>query len=86
MDQVQSIAQRVRTVIARVAGVDVGSVTDDKKLADFGCDSLDEVEAVMSIEDELSIEVSDTDAEKLAGQPVREYIQYCEARMAAKVA
>lgn len=86
MSEIQSIAQRVRATIAKSICVDASTVTDDKTLADFGGDSLDEVEAVMSIEDEFSVEISDHDAQKLASQPVREYVQYVEARMAAKVA
>ena len=33
--------------------------------ADMGCDSLDEIEIVMALEDEFSIEIPDEDAEKI---------------------
>ena len=54
MSEIQSIAQRVRATIARSVCVDVSTVTDDKKIADFGCDSMDETEVQLSLEDEFS--------------------------------
>lgn len=48
---------------------------------DLGFDSLDMVEAVMALEDEFEIEVSDEDGEKIT--TVQEAIDYVTARVPA---
>lgn len=86
MSEIQSIAQRVRNILAAQVMLDSIDIADDMKLSDFGADSLDVVEAAMFLEDEFAIEITDEDRDKLAPQPAREWVQYIEARMAAKVA
>lgn len=57
--------ERVTKIIAEHLGLEAGEVTPDKHLInDLGCDSLDEVELVMALEDEFGIEIPDEDAEK----------------------
>jgi acyl carrier protein len=82
MSEVKTIAQRVREVVALAMGLMI--VTDEATASDLEMDSLDRMEVLMSIEDEFSIEISDTDAEKLLNQPVREWVQYVSARLVAK--
>jgi acyl carrier protein len=52
-------------------------------VADLGADSLDAIECVMAIEDELGLQVSDQDTDKLAPARISEWVQYFEARMTA---
>jgi acyl carrier protein len=58
--------KRVRELIAEQLGVTVEQVVTDANLvSDLGADSLDVVELVMALEDELGVEVPDEDAQKL---------------------
>lgn len=59
--------KKVRELIAAQLGVAVEQVTPDANLVnDLGADSLDVVELIMALEDELGIEVPDDDAQKLS--------------------
>ncbi len=59
--------KRVRELIAEQLGVTVDQVVTDANLvSDLGADSLDVVELIMALEDELGVEVPDEDAQKLA--------------------
>jgi len=59
--------KRVRELIAEQLGVTVEQVVTDANLvSDLGADSLDVVELIMALEDELGVEVPDEDAQKLA--------------------
>ena len=58
--------KRVRELIAEQLGVTIEQViTDANLVSDLGADSLDVVELVMALEDELGVEVPDEDAQKL---------------------
>ncbi|MBM4164348.1 MAG: acyl carrier protein [Lentisphaerae bacterium] len=58
--------KRVRELIAEQLGVAVEQVVTDANLvSDLGADSLDVVELVMALEDEMGVEVPDEDAQKL---------------------
>jgi acyl carrier protein len=58
--------KRVRELIAEQLGVTIEQVVTDANLvSDLGADSLDVVELVMALEDELGVEVPDEDAQKL---------------------
>ena len=60
------IEARVKKIIAEQLGVEESQVTGEKAfVADLGADSLDTVELVMALEDELGIEIPDEDAEKI---------------------
>jgi acyl carrier protein len=80
MSEATTIAARVRSTLALSLSVDASTIKDERALSDYGGDSLDAVEAVMSIEDEFNIEIPDSDAGKLAPAPISEWIQYVEAR------
>lgn len=67
------VATRVREIIAEQLMVDVEEVVDEANLVDdLGADSLDAVELVMALEQELEIEISDEEAEtiKTVGQAI----------------
>ena len=72
-----SIADKVKDIIAEELGVDREEVTDNARfIDDLGADSLDTVELVMRFEEELGIEIPDEDAEKI--QSVKDSISYIE--------
>ncbi|WP_418746937.1 acyl carrier protein [Frisingicoccus sp.] len=58
--------ERLKEIIADIMGLDAGEITMDSSFAeDLGCDSLDTVEIVMAIEDELDIKIPDDSAESI---------------------
>jgi acyl carrier protein len=64
-------------------GVSEDQVTDDAQFAqDLGADSLDQVELVMSLEEEFGAEIRDEDADSL--NTVGDAINYIEKRIADK--
>lgn len=57
------ITTRVKNVVAIHLGLLPEDLKDDSNFVrDFGADSLDEVEIIMALEDEFSIEISDEQA------------------------
>ena len=65
---------KLRGVIAEVLCVDTKEITEETTFVDDLCaDSLDLYQIVMGIEEEFSIEISQTDAEKIrtVGEAVR---------------
>ena len=72
--------ERVRALIVEQLGVDESQVTPNASFVDdLNADSLDQVELIMSMEEEFSgdgteIEISDEDAEKI--QSVQDAIDY----------
>jgi len=76
------IETRVKKIIAEQLGVEESQVTNEKVLvADLGADSLDTVELVMALEDEVGIEIPDEDAEKIT--TVQNAIDYALAHKKA---
>ncbi|MBE5735386.1 MAG: acyl carrier protein [Clostridiales bacterium] len=52
-----------KSMLAKQLNIDVAKVTDDSRIVeDLGADSLDVVELLMSLEDEMGIAVSDEEA------------------------
>jgi acyl carrier protein len=61
----ETIAGRVRNIIAEHLNVDLERVTDDVALIDdLNADDLDLVELAMAFEEEFNIEIPDDDAEQ----------------------
>ena len=53
----------IKSMLANQLNIDVAKVTDDSRIVeDLGADSLDVVELLMSLEDEMGIAVSDEEA------------------------
>ena len=70
-----SIEKRVKEIVAEQLGVDEGQVTNEASfMDDLGADSLDTVELVMALEEEIEVEISDEDAEKI--QTVQDAVDY----------
>lgn len=77
-----TIEQRVIKIIAEQLGASEYEVKSESRIVnDLGADSLDEVELVMSIEDEFDIEISNSAAE--AANTVQDVINYVAAHVAA---
>lgn len=58
--------EKLKKIIADVLGVDENEITEDTTFVeDLDADSLDVVQIIMGIEDELDIEIKDEDAEKI---------------------
>ena len=61
-----SAEEKIKKIIAEKLSVDISEVVPEASFIDnLGADSLDLVELIMSMEEELDIEISDDDAEKL---------------------
>ena len=70
-----SAEEKIKKIIADKLSVDISEVVPEASFVDdLGADSLDLVELIMSMEEELDIEISDEDAEKLA--TVKDAIDY----------
>lgn len=76
-----NIEERVKQIVRAQLAVNdttVDTINSDAHLShDLGFDSLDLVEAVMAVEDEFDIEISDEDGEKLT--TVQQVIDYVTA-------
>lgn len=60
------VLQLVKQIVAEQLGINDNDLnTDSRFVQDLGADSLDTVELIMALEDELDIEVCDEDAENL---------------------
>lgn len=69
--------EQVKATIVELLGVDGGKVTREARFReDLEADSLDIVELIMALEDKMSIEISDEDAQSITtvGQAV-DYIE-----------
>ena len=67
-------AEKVISIIAEKLKMEPAEIRDDATLAELGADSLDMVEIIMKLEEELAIEINDEDAETLHN--VRSVIDY----------
>ncbi|MDD4902348.1 MAG: acyl carrier protein [Patescibacteria group bacterium] len=69
--------QKIKKIIVEKLGVAEDKVTPQASIVDdLGADSLDQVELIMAIEDELQIEIPDEDAEKI--QTVKDIFDFVE--------
>ncbi len=72
-----SVEAKVKDIIAKQLGVDMGKVTAEASfIEDLGADSLDTVELVMAFEEAFNIEIPDEDAEKIL--KVQDAVKYIE--------
>lgn len=76
-----SIYDQIRDIVVEQLDVEPEKVTPDASFVeDLGADSLDVVELLMKIEEELDIEIPDEDAEKIT--TVADAVEYIEAHLA----
>lgn len=57
--------QATQRILAYQFGLDESEITLEKSFEDFGADSLDDIELVMTFEEEYDIDIPDDDAEKI---------------------
>lgn len=79
----QEIEERVRKVLAEQLSVDLAKVTPEARFEeDLDADSLDLVEAVLGLEEELSVEIPEEEMEsvKTVGQAVDLVMTKIEAK------
>ena len=71
--------EEVKKLIAEQMHIDENSITEDKRIVeDLGADSLDTVEMLMTIEDNLGIAIPDEEAVNL--KTVGDIVKYIEAK------
>ena len=79
----EEIRAKIKSIVVENLGVSEDQVTDDAQFSqDLGADSLDQVELVMSLEEEFGAEIRDEDADSL--NTVGDAINYIEKRIADK--
>ena len=79
----EEIRAKIKRIVTENLGVSEDQVTDDAQFSqDLGADSLDQVELVMSLEEEFGAEIRDEDADSL--NTVGDAIAYIEKRLADK--
>lgn len=62
----QQVEQKVRTIIAEQLGISEDEVQRESTfIEDLGADSLDIVELLMALEEELNMDIPDEDAESM---------------------
>lgn len=61
----ETVAQKVKEIIAEQLGIEEYEIERDSSLADFNADSLDAVEIIMNLEDIFEVSIPDEDAQKL---------------------
>ena len=72
--------EKIKKIIIDQLGVDDSEVTKEASFVDdLGADSLDTVELVMALEEEIGIEIPDEDAEKIV--TVGDVIEYIESKL-----
>ncbi len=60
-----SLDSRVIDIMSRTAMIPKSELTPDKKLALLGIGSLEQIECVLSLEDELEVELNEPDLHRL---------------------
>lgn len=75
----KSAEEIVRRIVSYQLGLEPGDLDLDRTFDDLGADSLDRVELVILIEDELTIEIRDEDVAEI--ETSRQAIQYLEGRL-----
>lgn len=77
----EHIEARVIAVLARAADVPPGSLALDAPLASLGIGSLERIECVLALEDELHVELPEPDLRSL--QTVRDLVTAAQRAVAA---
>jgi acyl carrier protein len=75
-----SVEERVKKIVVEQLGVNEGEVKPGASFVDdLGADSLDTVELVMALEEEVDCEIPDDQAEKIT--TVQQAIDYVNSRL-----
>lgn len=73
--------QIVKELIADTCAIQVTTVKDNGKLVGYGLDSARVLDLIMALEDELDIEISETDPELAAVETVRDLVEFVDRRL-----
>lgn len=74
------VFEKVRQILAELLSIDENTITMDSLIIDnLGADSLDLVDAVVTLNDEFGVEVPDEEIENL--RSVGDVVRYIEANM-----
>ncbi len=74
------VFEKVRSILAELLSIDENTITMDSLIIDnLGADSLDLVDAVVTLNDEFGVEVPDDEIENL--RSVGDVVRYIEANM-----
>ena len=74
------VFEKVRAILAELLSIDENTITMDSLIIDnLGADSLDLVDAVVTLNDEFGVEVPDEEIENL--RSVGDVVRYIEANM-----
>ncbi len=74
------VFEKVRSILADLLSIDEETITMDSLIIDnLGADSLDLVDAVVTMNDEFGVEIPDDEVENL--RSVGDVVKYIEANM-----
>ena len=74
------VFEKVRSILAELLSIDEETITMDSLIIDnLGADSLDLVDAVVTMNDEFGVEIPDDEVENL--RSVGDVVRYIEANM-----
>ena len=73
-----NISEKIIEVLANHLEMEPADITEETTFADLGVDSLEAVEIMMEMEDELGVEINPQEA----GKSVKELIDYVESKQA----
>ena len=74
------VFEKVRSILAELLSIDEETITMDSLIIDnLGADSLDLVDAVVTMNDEFGVEIPDEEVENL--RSVGDVVKYIEANM-----
>ena len=74
------VFEKVRSILAELLSIDEETITMDSLIIDnLGADSLDLVDAVVTMNDEFGVEIPDDEVENL--RTVGDVVRYIEANM-----
>ena len=72
-----AVSSRIRYIISEQLGIAEDEITSDSSfMEDLGADSLDIVEVVLAIEEELGLEIPDSTVEEL--ETVKSLVEFVE--------
>lgn len=76
------ITDKIRDILCEQLALNPTEIDTSKTWEDHTADSLDEVEIIMAIEEEFSLDINDEDAERLAKLPVSEGLLWLATQLA----
>ena len=79
----EQIEKVVKEIVGDQLGLEESEISVDKHITDMGADSLDQIELIMSLEEEFNLEIPDVEAEGLT--TVQKAVDYIATKLAGRV-